>query len=214
MPMPNPTPIFRFIHLDNLHICLRRGGLNAPNHTPNDGLIFKTIHNVDIQNERRIRMITCGPRGVIHDYVAFYLGPRSPMLYQLKTGWKTDYTEGQEPLIYIVSTAQVVGGSGAGYAFSDGHGIAHFTNWFDDLSDLDKVDWDTVYAKYWRDDVNDMDRQRRKQAEFIVHRFCDWSLIQEIAVFNARFKGKVETIMGGFPSGLHRPVHIRPEWYY
>jgi len=136
------------------------------------------------------------------------------MLYQLHTGWKTDYREGQEPLIYVVSTAQVVAGSGAAFAFSDGHGIANFTNWFDNLRDLDKVDWDTVYARYWRDDVDDMDRQRRKQAEFIVHQFCDWSLIQEIAVINDRIKTRVEDILSGYPKRLHHPVRVRPEWYY
>ena len=35
--------------------------------------------------------------------------------------------------------------------FSDGHGIARFTSWFDNLGDLDKVDWEAVYAKIWRD---------------------------------------------------------------
>ena len=106
MTVPNPTPIYRFIHVDNLHICLRRGGLHAPKHTPDDGLVYKTIHNVDIQAERRVTDMPCGPQGVIHDYVPFYFGPRSPMLFRLHTGWKTDYTEGQEPLIYLLSTYQ------------------------------------------------------------------------------------------------------------
>ena len=33
---------------------------------------------------------------------------------------------------------------------------------------LDQVDWETVYQCYWRDEVGDMDRQRRKQAEFLM----------------------------------------------
>lgn len=214
MSVPTPTPIYRFIHVDNLHIYLRRGGLHAPNCTPSDGLAYKTIHNVDIQNQRRITAIPCGPGGVIHDYVAFYFGPRSPMLFQLHTGWKTDYRETQEPLIYLVSTAQAVAASNTGFAFSDGHGIAYYTQWFGDLGDLDKVDWKTVYANYWRDDVDDMDRQRRKQAEFIVHRFCEWSLIREIAVVNAGMKGKVEAVLSRFAREFHRSVHVRPEWYY
>src|SRR6516165_9238491 len=103
MPVPDPTPIFRFVHVDNLEIVLRRGGLHAPNHTPNDGLQYKTIHNVEIQEERRQRRVTCGPRGVIHDYIPFYFGYLSPMMLQLKTGKVAGYTEGQEPLIYLVS---------------------------------------------------------------------------------------------------------------
>jgi len=75
-----PTPIYRFLHVENLETCLRRGKLYAPHWTPNDGLPYKTIHNLDIQKQRKVAPIPCGPGGVIHDYVAFYFGPRSPML--------------------------------------------------------------------------------------------------------------------------------------
>lgn len=214
MPVPDPTPIYRFLHVDNLRACPRRGGLHAPNHPPNDGLTYKTIHNVDIQRTRRSTPILCGPAGVVHDYVSFYFGYLSPMLLQLHTGRVEGYDEGQEPLIYLVSTAQAVANSGTGYVFSDGHGIAAFTSWYDNLAELDQVDWDMVYQRYWHDNIDDMDRQRRKQAEFLVHRFCDWSLIHEIAVINGRMKSTVQHIFGRFPRRLRRTVQIRPEWYY
>jgi hypothetical protein len=188
--------------------------LHAPNHTPNDGLTYRAIHNVEIQQERSVRRIPCGSGGVIHDYVSFYFGPRSPMLLQLHTGRVAGYTEGQGPLIYLVSTAQAVRASGARFVFSDGHGIAAFTHWFDDLIDLDKVDWEAVYARIWKDTVADMDRQRRKQAEFLVYRDCDWSVIQEIGVLNTQVKSQVESILAGFPHALLRHVSVRPEWYY
>ena len=76
------------------------------------------------------------------------------MLYPLHTGWLPGYREGQAPLIYLVSTAQAIHESGTGYVFSDGHGIAHFTRWYDDLAHLDKVDWEAVYARDWRDMSN------------------------------------------------------------
>ena len=214
MNVPKPTPIYRFMHVDSLRTCLQRQALYAPNHTPSDGLPYKTIHNVDIQQRRRITRIPCGPGGVIHDYVAFYFGPRSPMLFQLHTGRVEGYTEGQEPLVYLVSTFQTVQDGGARFVFSDGHGIAMFTSWFDNSGGLDQVDWEAVYARIWRDTVDDMDRQRRKQAEFLVHRRFDWSLIREISVYNRRMKSKVEHLLTEFDSSLNRPVHIRSEWYY
>ncbi|GAB6187534.1 type II toxin-antitoxin system toxin DNA ADP-ribosyl transferase DarT [Thermopirellula anaerolimosa] len=214
MTVPMPTPIYRFLHVDNLETCLRRGGLHAPNHTPKDGLPYKTIHNVGIQQQRKIARIPCGPRGVIHDYVAFYFGYLSPMLLQLKTGRVKGYGEGQDPLIYVVSTAQAVADSGAQFVFSDGHGIAAFTHWYDDLARLDQVDWNVVYERYWADSVDDMDRQRRKQAEFLVHCRCDWSLIHEIAVLNQGMKTRVEEILCGFAPATNRPVNVHPEWYF
>lgn len=214
MPVSDPTPILRFVHVDNLEVILRREGLHAPNHIPNDGETFRTIHNTEIQDKRKQRIIPCGPGGVIHDYVPFYFGYLSPMLLQLKTGQVAGYDEGQEPLIYLVSTAQAVRDSGAGFVFSNGHGIAAFTDWFNDLAHLDQVDWNMVYQRYWADNINDMDRQRKKQAEFLVHEQCGWSLIQEIVVMNAAMKARVEQILSRFDKRLHRPVVIRPGWYY
>jgi len=98
--------------------------------------------------------------------------------------------------------------------FTDGHCLATLTDWFDDLTDLDRVDWNVVYERYWRDNLNDMDRQRRKQAEFLIHRFCAWELIKEIVVVNTAMKAKVEQIMATFPTDQRRVVRIRPDWYY
>jgi hypothetical protein len=214
VPHPEPTPIYRFAHIDNLGLLLRRAALHAPKHAPNDRGVYKTIHNLSIQDERRRLAILCGPGGVIHDYVSFYFGPRSPMLLQLHTGRVAGYTETQTPLLYLVSTAQAVRDSGARFVFSDGHGIASFTDWFDDLADLDNVDWDIVYARYWADTVDDPDRQRRKQAEFLVHRSCPWALVHEIVVVNDNMKTRVEKILAQFPDGLARPVRVRSAFYY
>ena len=214
MPIPHPTPIYRFIHVENLPLCLERGGIYAPNFEPENGLTYKTIHNLEIQQHRRAMPIPCGPGGVIHDYVPFYFGYLSPMLLQLHTGRVAGYSEGQGPIIYLKTTAQAVEKNGAGFVFSDGHGIAHYTGWFESLDHLDKVDWEMVYQQYWSDTVDDMDRQRRKQAEFLVHRFLDWSLIQEIAVMDAGMKERVEGILNTYPPEISRDVKVRRDWYY
>ena len=83
---PLPTPVFRLVHVDNLGVLLRRGGLHAPNASPDDGETYRTIHRDDVQGKRRTVVIPCGPGGTAHDYVPFYFGYRSPMLLQLKTG--------------------------------------------------------------------------------------------------------------------------------
>jgi len=212
--VPQPTPIYRILHVGNLATCLERGALYAPLHAPSDGLAYRTIHNVEIQQRRRARRIPCGPGGVVHDYVSFYFGPRSPMLFQLHTGWVEGYTEGQAPIIYLVSTAQAVVSSGAGFVFSDGHGIAAMTEWFADLGELGRIDWRAVEARMWKDTLEDMDRQRRKQAEFLVHQRCDWGLIDEIGVLDRSMQTRVAEILARYPAERTRPVRERREWYY
>lgn len=148
----------------------------------------------------------------MHDYVPFYFGPRSPMLLQLKTGQVEGYNEGQEPLIYLVSTAQAVQRQGLRFVFSDGHGIAAFTEWFDSLDDLDKVDWSTVYARYWSDTFEDMDKQRRKQAEFLIYQSCPLDIIDTIGVLSAAVKRRVQNILSEY--GIDIQVQGKPDWYY
>ncbi len=212
--VPNPTPIYRFTLLANLELYLHRGALHAANHTPADGRTYRTIHNANIQSVRQQKAVPCGPCGVIHDYVPFYFGYLSPRLLQLKTGRVAGYDQGQEPLVFLVSTAQAVQDARAGFVFSDGHGIAAFTAWYDDLEKLDQVDWSMVYQRYWKDEINDLDRQRRKQAEFLVHRCCDWSLISEIAVISEAVKSRVMEILAQFDASLRRPVVVHRNWYY
>lgn len=172
------------------------------------------IHDTQVQGARANVQIDCGPQGTIHDYVPFYFGCLSPMMLKLKTGRVTGYTGGQDPLIYLVTTVQAIVEAEMAFAFSNGHGLAAFTDWFDDLDSLDEVDWKMVNQRYWTDNVDDMDRQRRKQAEFLVHDMCPWSLIQEIAVVNIAMKERVEQILGHFPGSECRPVRVRSSWYY
>ena len=152
--------------------------------------------------------------GTVHDYLPFYFGPRSVMLLKLKTGQVAGFAEGQEPLIHLVSTAQVVAAAGKAFVFTDGHGLANFTAWFTDLARLDAVDWPLLAAQYWNDTPQDNDRQRRKQAEFLVWQSLDWGLIDSIRVLTAAMKQRVEGILQQHPQ--HRPVTVKvaPGLYY
>lgn len=69
---PVPTPILRFTHVDNLDTIIRRGGLHAPNHIPDDGLAYRFCHSAEVQSARADVPIHLGPGGTIHDYVPFY----------------------------------------------------------------------------------------------------------------------------------------------
>ena len=211
---PNPTWLYRLVHVDNLPTLLTRGVLHTPHTTPNDGLPYRPIHNASVQANRHIKAIPCGPGGTIYDYVPFYFGPLSVMLLNLKTGRVADYNQGQEPLIYLLTTAQAIQQAGVQFVFSNGHGLATFTSWYDDLAQLDQVDWGIVNAKYWSDTPEDNDRQRRKQAEFLIWQSLDWSLFHGIAVLNTTMKQRVQTILNQFPQRKQPRIDIRSNWYY
>jgi hypothetical protein len=211
---PAPTYVYRLMHIDNLSLCLSRRGLHAPHHCPADGGTYRVIHDTEVQAKRGAYFISCGPRGVIHDYVSFYFGYLSPMLLRLHTGRVAGHSGDQSSLLYLVTTVQVIRDSAIPFVFSDGHGIARFTEWFDSLDRLDAVDWDTVFQRYWADTTEDMDRQRRKQAEFLIHHFCPWDLIRGIAVIDEAARARVAAIIQGFPAEMARPTKIVRQWYY
>jgi hypothetical protein len=212
--MARPTLLYRLVHVDNLPTLLRRGALHAPNSTPDDGLPYRTIHNPSVQLSRHAKPIACDPGGTCHDYVPFYFGPLSVMLLNLKTGRVQGYNEGQAPLIYLLTSVERVRDSGCRFVFSDGHGLAAFTDWFDSLDDLDKIDWSIVGARYWADQLDDNDRQRRKQAEFLIWQSVNWELIERIGVLNREVKASVEGILAQFPQRHHPSVAIIPSLYY
>lgn len=141
MNILSPVRLYRIIHIDNLHVLLHRNALHAPNHAPDDGLAYRTIHDARIQNVRHNQSVPVGLGGSVHDYLPFYLGPLSPMLYRLSKGGVCDYTEGQAPLIYLVAWANEMEEAGYPFVFSDGHGVAAFTHWYDNLKNLDQLDW-------------------------------------------------------------------------
>jgi ssDNA thymidine ADP-ribosyltransferase, DarT len=136
------------------------------------------------------------------------------MLLQLKTGYVEGYDEGQEPIIYLRCSAQDARDSGMAFVFTDGHGLAAFTTWFDNLDRLDEVDWNMVNQTYWSDKPADNDRKRRKQAEFLVRDSVPWPHIEEIGVYNEAARQRVMEILAQFPLRFHPPVSIRRDWYY
>ena len=214
MSVPDPVRLYRLVHIDNLPTLLRRGGLHAPNFAPNDGLTYKTIHDAAIQQRRHSQAVPCGAGGVIHDYLPFYLGPLSPMLYKLSKGSVAGYSEGQAPLVYLILWAGDVANAGLDFVFSDGHGIAAFTQWFDDLADLVKLDWPLIMAREWSDTLIDNDRKRRKQAEFLVYQSVPWSMVRGIAVMNEAIAVRVNTELDQYPDEHRPPVRVISKWFY
>lgn len=112
-----------------------------------------------------------------------------------------------------MSDVKNVRDSGAKFVFTDGHSIPEITNWFHELDCLESIDWESVFAKQWSDSPSNPDRKRRKQAEFLVHRFCDWSLVGSIGVVNHVAIRRVEAIFEGHGENLKKPVAVKREWY-
>lgn len=214
MRPPVPTPIYRITHGANLWLFLERDFLHAPAGIPQDGLPYHAIHAPDVQASRLRRTVPAGSGGSFLDYVPFYFGTRSPMLLRIHTGHEVPERVDQRKIIYLVTTAQRVAEAGLSFVYFDGHALSALSRAFDDLAELRRVDWRAVSARQWSRSWEDPDRQRRKQAEFLVRNGLPWDLIQEIGVLDAGVARRVEEILDDFP-GRHRPI-VREQrgWCY
>ncbi|MGH2354596.1 MAG: type II toxin-antitoxin system toxin DNA ADP-ribosyl transferase DarT, partial [Chloroflexota bacterium] len=193
---PDPTPIYHITPVDNLAGIIAAGGLWATNQLRHQEVTHVSIAYEDIQDRRARKRVPCGPGGNLHDYVPFYFAPRSPMLCAIYYGRVPNCPSDQTAIVHLVSTAQAVRDAGLSYAFTDGHGAMAFTAFFDDLAQLDGIDWDVMRSRYWNDTDEFPDRKRRRQAEFLIHEFMPWGLIGEIGVCTAAAKAKVEEVLG------------------
>jgi ssDNA thymidine ADP-ribosyltransferase, DarT len=162
---------------------------------------------------RRTKRIRVGPGGIAADYVPFYFAPRSPMLFKIWRHGVEQYPEGrQEPLIYLVTALDAVERLGLPFVFSDGNCAKDITDVFDDLSDLDKVDWLLMKQKMWNDTASDGDRMRRRMAEFLVYDRVPWSAFLGVGTMTGEVADRVRNILASF--GLSGDVIVKRDWYY
>ncbi|MFL5911514.1 MAG: DarT ssDNA thymidine ADP-ribosyltransferase family protein [Gaiellaceae bacterium] len=97
-----------------------------------------TARNIGYSSLKELRMRTpveVEPRGTLGDYVPFYFGTRSPMMYVYSKGYVTGQPENTDNLVYFVSRAEIISESPTPFAFSDGHPVREPKAFFNDLKD-------------------------------------------------------------------------------
>jgi hypothetical protein len=211
--MSSTHDIMHFTHISNLPGILAIKCLQADNLVDRSSALQVEAADLDIKAVRKSAQVPCAPYGCVSDYVPFYFAPRSPMLYKLHRGGVPNYTGGQDPLVYLVSSAEALAASGALFAFSDGNCASAVTSFGGDLSQLESVvDWEVMRAHMWANTADDPDRMRRRMAEFLVHQRVPVDCLGEIVVRRATMKEQVEGLLASY--GVDLPVSVKPGWYF
>jgi len=209
--IPSPVYLYRIIHVDNLPFILDEQELRCPNHLDSDP-DYLGIGDITLIQSRGSKVIPIEPGETFRDYISFYFGPRSPMLFEIKHGYNNVIKRNQEDIIYLIVTVDSILKQACDYVFFDGHGYHNFSGCYKDLRDLAQVDWNIVKAKYWNNNENDPDRKRRKQAEFLVNKSIPWIAIQSICVYNSTAKQYVQNILNS--RNISCTVLIKTDYYY
>ncbi len=133
-------------------------------------------------------IVDCHPATKVGEYVPFYLCPRSVMLYLLYKGNHVDlrYAGGQRPIVHLEadlrSAVKWAHRENRNWAISNGNAGTRYTQFFNDLSDLEKLDWNAIGATKWNDPIV----RERKQAEFLLHGWFPWQLVERIGVIDLK----------------------------
>jgi ssDNA thymidine ADP-ribosyltransferase DarT-like protein len=181
------------IDIDNLETDLTNGlysKMNAPV-DPNR----KVIGNAEVISERDKRVVHCYAGTVVNNYVPFYFSVRTPMLFNIYSGYGVKKVH-QSKIVYLCVPLLDVAIDNFQWCFTDGNAAKRITTYFTSLDGIDSIDWHSITSTDFKHDNadGDEDRIRKKHSEFLVKDFVPSNLIKGIVVYNEQAKTKVKSI--------------------
>ena len=85
--VPNPVEIYRIVHISNVNYILENG-MFSRSHKDMDPN-YANIGDSNLIAQRTVHLVGINPPGGnVGDYIPFYFGPLSPMLLNIKTGYR------------------------------------------------------------------------------------------------------------------------------
>ncbi len=210
MPRTAEIWLYRITHIDNLPHILQHGLVIAtsPNADPN----FRPIGDQSLIGVRKDLDAPNPPGGKFSEYIPFYLGHRSPMLYQIATGYEGVEKIPQSDIVYVVVSHGCIVQHALGWFFTDGHARHGMTRFYTDESGFNELDWENIYATNWRNTEDDPDRQRKKKAEYMVKGHVPVGCFAYFLTFDENCKQKVESLQTGAQTTI--PVKVSNRAYY
>ncbi len=204
--------LYRIVHRDNVAYILEKGMFcyGHPFFDP-DNIFIGDSKLTQERHSFELPLTDCGHLG---DYVPFYFGSRSPMLYNIHTGYRGIEQRPQSEIVYIVCKLQCLIEKGYIVVFTDGHAKNKVTRFFTDAEELNQMDWESIKALQWDNTDANPDRMRRKQAECLVKSQVPPQCIAALVVYDVATKKAMETLVQN--SGYQIGVHINPlkQFYY
>lgn len=212
---PRNPKIYHFTNIENLANILQQGFIWSDAETIARSIEIKNIGLNSIKKRRLEKNnVKCHFGTKVGEYVPFYFCPRSVMLYFLHKGNNPDlsYRDGQELLIHFQADLfKVVEWAKKNknlWAFCDRNASTSTAIFFGNTDHLPELNWDAINST----DFTNESIKTHKQAEFLLHRACPWSLVEEIGVYDELMKRMVSNVLSG--TGDTKSVWVKKEWYY
>jgi hypothetical protein len=178
--------IYHFTHIDNLPDILRNGFL-CNNH-PDFPERCRSIAEQGIQTRRAEMEVTCGPGGVVHDYVPLYFGSLSPMLLAVVNKKNVD----QMDILYFEFPISILNRDDVVFTDASAN-TAIPPTFYHDPSDLDKLNWSAIDSFKWS--CSSDEERHQRMAEVLVLSELPVSQAARVIVWNETIKKQVQEIV-------------------
>lgn len=198
---------FRLVHIKNIPHILDVGFVLPTSPKASDGYI-QIGDSVVIS--KRHSLPNSGNLD-LRQYIPFYLGPRSPMLYVIQRGYNGVTCFHPSELVYCIVRLSDIREQDIECMFTDGHAFSAITNYYtkDDLVKIDDlVKREDVYAKFWNVE-DDIDLKRRKEAELLIKNELPAKYIKGFVVYNN--VARVQLIDYGIAESM---IAVRESFYF
>lgn len=197
---------FRITHINNIPYIVSCGLVRANSPLRDEHFVYiGDAQVIRIRDEKDIKGYH------LSEYVPFYLGPRSPMLYVIQHGYNGVAKVSAGDIVYCVVRLDDLVRDDIDCIFTDGHALSNLTTFYpkNKLPLIDNiVSYEDVYSSQWNIE-NDMDLKRRKEAELLVHNDLPSQYIRGYVVYNEKAKQKIEAM--GVASDM---IAIVPTYYF
>ena len=158
---PNNPTLYRIVHWQNVEYILQHG-LFTRGHSLADPS-YVEIGHTQLIGQRHTHAIPGFPHaGNLGDCVPFYFGTHSPMLYAIMKGSSGVQQRAQDEIVYLISSVNTIVGHNLAFFFTDMHAKAALATGYNNLANLNAIDWNVVLSRTWYNTSIDLSRRDRK----------------------------------------------------
>lgn len=177
--------VFRLTHIDNIKYIMSKGLVRASSPLRDENYVsIGDVQVIQVRKDRKFQGCQ------LSDFMPFYFGPRSPMLYVIQHGYNGVRKVKPEDIVYCVVRIEDIIKNDIDCIFTDGHALSSLTNYYykSSLANLNNiVNYDDVYSTFWNIE-DDPDLKRRKEAELLINEDLPAQYIRGIVVYNDKAK--------------------------
>lgn len=205
---PSKTYIYHITDMANLPSIINEGGLYSDGVIRDRGLVTTEIGFSNIKQRRlnEYKVSCCGDR-YVGEFVPFYFCPRSPMLYTINRGNTGAQPGCQKTILHLVSTVDKGMAANAVWAVSDGNAGAAYTEFSNDPTVLDTLNWEVIKSADWAGK-----RMHEKASEFLVADYFPLRDFIGIGCFDDTVAEEVRQLSAGISRVPQ--IKVRRHWYF